>query len=106
MRRIPVPTSKNLKGVWGLTPQNVWVVGDNATVLLWDGASWTTEQVPTLEDLVSVWGSDPDNVWATGTSSLIYGGVILHRSKGTWVQEQLPVAGGFQDVWGTSAADV
>ena len=66
----------NLFDVWGSSPSDVFVVGENTTVLHYDGASWTrpyTHPSTITPHLFGVWGAASDDVYAVGT-----GGTILH----------------------------
>jgi hypothetical protein len=52
--------------------QNVWAVGDNGTVLKWNGTAWVAQSVGvTNSSLYSVWGADANNVWAVGSGGTI-----------------------------------
>ena len=71
------PVTADLRGVHGFGPNDVWAVGDDATVLHFDGKAWT--RVATPFDTVSakprffaVWGSSSKDVWIGGN------GVMLH----------------------------
>ena len=74
---VPSPVIADLRGVHGFGPNDVWAVGDDATVLHFDGKAWT--RVSTPFDTVSakprffaVWGSSSKDVWIGGN------GVMLH----------------------------
>ena len=60
-------------------PNDVWAVGDNGTIIHWDGATWK-ESVAAFQvnkkkpDLHGVWGSGPNDVWIVGD------GVALHHT--------------------------
>ncbi len=74
---VPSPVTADLRGVHGFGANDVWAVGDDATVVHYDGNAWT--RVATPFDTVSmkprlfaVWGSSPKDVWIGGN------GVMLH----------------------------
>jgi hypothetical protein len=74
---VPSPVTTALRGIFGFGANDVWAVGDDATVLHWDGNVWTKLASPfdTAKDkprLFTVWGSAPNNVWIGGN------GVMLH----------------------------
>ncbi|MDF2692676.1 MAG: Type fimbrial biosis protein PilY1, partial [Labilithrix sp.] len=70
------PTTENLRAVWGSGPNDVWAVGELATIVHWDGQSWTlaTSALPlgTKPDLNGIWGSGPEDVWAVGKGTALH----------------------------------
>ena len=76
------PVTAPLNGIFGFADDDVWAVGDQSTVLHWDGTTWTKLETPfdgaaagDRPALSAVWGSSPTDVWAVGT------GAILHFQK-------------------------
>ena len=74
---VPSPVTTTLRGVYGIATNDVWAVGDDATVVHWDGSAWTRVATPfdaatDKPTLVSVWGSGPKDVWIGGN------GIMLH----------------------------
>jgi photosystem II stability/assembly factor-like uncharacterized protein len=74
------PDPPNLFDIWGSGPDDVYAVGEKATILHYDGQAWAKLRLPasssTSADLFSVWGTDPDNVYVVGA-----GGTILRRFR-------------------------
>jgi len=71
------PVTADLRGVHGFGPNDVWAVGDDATVVHFDGKVWSKVATPldavnVKPRLFSVWGSSPRDVWIGGN------GVMLH----------------------------
>ena len=80
--RSPVWLGEGLNGVWGTSPSNVWVVGDNGTILRFDGTKWNSmisglqgrhgiwagspASQKRLMDLQDVWGISDTEVYAAG----------------------------------------
>jgi hypothetical protein len=66
--------TEDLRAVWGPRPDDVWAVGDDATVIHWDGQSWSTIDVPFPEtnrpQLLAVSGIGSD-VWIAGERTLL-----------------------------------
>ncbi|MFO8071135.1 MAG: hypothetical protein R6V85_04595 [Polyangia bacterium] len=62
------PTTHDLSGVWGSSRDAVWAVGEEGTILRFDGQSWMLieQHIPASPDLYGVAGSGPDRVWAVG----------------------------------------
>ena len=65
-----VPTTADLRAVWGSSPSDVWAVGDAAIVLHYDGTSWSRVKIAGLgarrPNLYAVWISEPGDVWVAG----------------------------------------
>ncbi|AKU98469.1 hypothetical protein AKJ09_05133 [Labilithrix luteola] len=77
---IETPVNDTLRGVFGFGPDDVWAVGDESTILHWDGQSWTKLATPfdgagLKPRLFGVWGSSKDDVWIVG------GGVVIHFER-------------------------
>lgn len=62
----PLTMTRNLNGVWGSGTSDVWAVGDQGTILHYDGTLWIPVRSGTTNDLLSVAGRDAKNVWAVG----------------------------------------
>ena len=79
---VDAPTQLDLRGVFGFANDDIWAVGEQGTIVHWDGESWTSVATP-LDDmpdrplLMSVWGSSPNDVWFSGS------GVMLHLERKT-----------------------
>ncbi|MBX7193367.1 MAG: hypothetical protein K1X94_15035 [Sandaracinaceae bacterium] len=100
-------TTENLWGVWGASETDVWAVGGSgfegsvATVIHWDGASWTPAALPTLERpnvfaFFKVWGSSADDVWVVGQR-----GAVVHYDGSAWTEELVGASDDLIAVWGT-----
>ncbi len=63
-----------------------WAVGDNGSILRWDGTSWSAVTSNTTENLYGVHCVSASDCWATGG-----GGTILHWNGSVW---SAPVASG------------
>jgi len=79
---VPSPVTATLRSIYGIATDDVWAVGDDATVVHWDGAAWTRIATPldAAADkpmLASVWGSGPKDVWIGGN------GIMLHFQGAT-----------------------
>ena len=60
---------RTLNSIWGSSGDDIWVVGDQQTVLHWDGTDW--EQIVLNSDFGhgaydTVWGSGPEDVYVGG----------------------------------------
>lgn len=110
---VALPTGTPLLNwVHAFSADDVYAVGEEGTVVHFDGAEWVTETPTTTEDLWGVWGAQPDDVWAVGGRGVAEGqATLLRRQNGRWSRQPLPdlVRSGvfaLYKVWGTSASDV
>ena len=76
------PSQEKLNGVWGyLSPDSThkfYAVGENGTIIHFDGTTWTTTGSPTSEDLYGIWGSSGTDIFAVGDNA-----TIVHYN-GSW----------------------
>jgi|GEM_PF-1479762 len=105
----PQPTTSVLWDVYATSAINAWAVGNNATVLKWNGTTWTSHTLP--GGIVS----QRFGVWASATTSTVYvcgitTGSQLHKYDGTtWTNETAATGwgtGSMRSVWGSSDNDV
>ncbi|MGE0786078.1 MAG: hypothetical protein AB7S26_10345 [Sandaracinaceae bacterium] len=112
--RMDSPTTQDLWGVWGATPNDVWAVGGTArdasnavpTLLHYDGVMWTEETVPDLTPvnaraLFKIWGSSATDVYAVGL-----GGAVIHYDGSGWSEMIVGALGDFSAVYGTGPDNV
>lgn len=104
---MPAPTTEDLWGVWGASPQDVWAVGGSgragseATVLHYDGVAWTLETLPPLERtgvraFFKVWGTGPNDVWVVGQA-----GAVVHWDGVEWTEHLVGASDDLIALWGT-----
>ena len=105
----PVPL---LNWVFGFGPNDVTTVGDDGTVMHWNGATWTQQTTPTTEQLWGVWGAAPNDLWAVGGRGFPDSEATILRFNGTeWTAMAVPElmragVNAFFKVWGTDANNV
>lgn len=64
-----VRTQENdLNAIWGTEADDIFSVGDNGTIIHFDGTVWTRMDSPTNEDLLGLWGYESNNVYAVGSN--------------------------------------
>src|SRR6266568_2690504 len=90
----PLPQGNPLFGIFGPTPNDVWAVGPDGTVLRFDGMAW--RRVDLGATLPSVWGTSASDVWAVGV-----GGVMLRFQGTTWQQVTSPTSNHLFSIWGS-----
>jgi hypothetical protein len=87
--------------VWGTSGNDVFAVGNQGTILHYDGISWSTMNSGTTRFLTSVWGSSSIDVYAVGSN-----GTILHYDGISWSKAATPATENLNDIWGASGTDV
>lgn len=72
------PVNVVLRGLWGNTDTLVYAVGDDVTILSFDGTGWSKLSLPGVSlsptlSLNAIWGSGANNIYVVGNN-----GTILH----------------------------
>jgi hypothetical protein len=99
---VPSGTTATLYDLWGPTSNDLWAVGSAATILRWNGSSWSKVAVAgTSADLADVWGRSGQEAWAVGAS-----GTILRWNGSSWQAESSGVASYLHAVTGAGSAVV
>jgi hypothetical protein len=104
---VPSGTTETLRSIW-VAPDpdaDAFAVGDNGTILHWDGTAWTMMTSPSDPwvgfRLSGVWGWSPTNVFAVGESSM-----LLRYDGSAWTQVAVDALADFTDVWGSAGNNV
>jgi hypothetical protein len=74
-----MPLGRSLFKVWGPSPTEIYVVGEQGTIWHKSGGTWTDETGATDKRLFTVWGCSADEVYAVGE-----GAVLLSNGDGNW----------------------
>ena len=68
-----------LNGIWAISPNDVWAVGGNGTIIHYDGTKWDAIPAPitkSSQNLRAVWAANANDVYIVGD-----GGTILKKYK-------------------------
>jgi hypothetical protein len=89
----------NLNGVGGTSSSDVYLVGDNATILHGSGTSWTAGSPPIMATirLNAVWALSPGDVYVVGSSN-----TVLHSSGTSWIDQTAITGTELRGVWGVT----
>ena len=90
-------TTNDLYGVSALNANHAWAVGENGTILFYNGTSWSRQASGTTYDLHSVSAADTTHVWAVGES-----GTIIFYNGSSWKPQD---SGTYYDLYSVSAVD-
>lgn len=93
-------TTQGLRGVWGASASDVYVVGLQGTILHSRGDGvWTAQTSGTTKDLHAIWGASANDLYAAGDA------LLRSSGDGSWRSEpSAPSA--LMGVWGSAANDV
>ena len=73
-------TEEYLLSIWGTSDDDIFIVGDSAVILHYDGSTWEKMESPRPEDyLTKVRGLGPDCVYAVGDN-----GTVIHYDGKQW----------------------
>ncbi|MBX3250807.1 MAG: hypothetical protein KF901_26750 [Myxococcales bacterium] len=86
-------------GVWALSDDDVWVVGQN--IGRWDGDHWQVFSTGRVVQLFGVWAAAADDVWAVGEA-----GTALRWDGDSWSPVSTGTVEDLYAVWGASPANV
>jgi hypothetical protein len=98
------PTTENLNDVWAVSPTSAFAVGNNGTILEYNGTDWSPMTSGTGEDLRGVWASASNNAIAVG--GLVLTTTLLHFDGANWTPKTSPVTQAPFAVWGSSPSNV
>ena len=90
-----------LHDVWASAANSVFAVGDNGTILHWDGSVWSPMASGTTNTLNSVWGTSATNVFAAGAN-----GTILRWDGSAWSPMVSGTTNTLNGVWGSDGSHV
>jgi hypothetical protein len=94
-------TTWTLYGVWGASSTDIFAVGENGTILHYDGANWDSMDSGVLVALFDVWGSSSTDVFVVGQN-----GVICHYDGTGWSEMSSGTTKHIRGVWGTASDNV
>jgi hypothetical protein len=92
-------TTANLHDVWRIDDENVMAVGDNGTILHYDGTSWTIMNSGTTNDLFAVWGCGMKNVFAAGDA-----GTMLLFDGSNWSEMESGTSEPITALWSSDGS--
>lgn len=69
---LPILSGIDLYGVHGTGPSDIFVVGDQGTILHSDGKAWARQDSKTGQRLLRVFALSPTNIYATGDHVIVH----------------------------------
>ncbi|RME70944.1 MAG: hypothetical protein D6784_15885 [Chloroflexi bacterium] len=98
-----------LNSVWGSRANDVFAVGDNGTILHYDGSSWSAMNSGFPDyDFFDIWGTSSRDVFVVGWgwNGGFYDSIVLHYDGSSWSKVLSYPMDEFLSIWGRSATDV
>jgi len=94
---------KSPEGIYGydilsFSPQDIYVVGYQGTIMHFDGNHWQKMTTPCRVPIWGIWGPDTKNVYAVGGN-----GVILYYDGMHWSTMDSGTRQWLYDIWGTDS---
>ena len=97
----PLPQGNPLSKVVGYDEQNIWTVGQQGTIMKWNGTTWAVQSSGTNRHLTDLWILDPSHVWAVGNA----GTVLLWDGK-NWKTQDTGISEDLVAIWGKDARNI
>jgi len=94
-------TNSSLKAIWGMSPSDIFAVGDGGTILYYNGSTWVKMDSTTSNSLEGIWGSNSSDVFVVGQY-----GTILHYDGSIWTEMTSNTTISLHDIWGSSYNDI
>jgi len=96
-------TAENLNGIliYDVNTE-AYAVGDNGTILYWDGTSWTALASGTTETLLGITYDDNGDLWVCGTNGLL----LKSTDWVTWTAIVSGVTKRLNYIWFTASRDI
>lgn len=99
-------TNQYHEDVWGLSSQEVYIVGNEGKVLEYDGSNWRL-MTTTTSHLFGIWGRSSSDLYAVGVKLFEdRNETIFHHDGTTWCVCDNPDSVSLFGVWGTGDAVV
>ncbi len=94
-------TVEDINGIWGVSSDDVFVAGNNGTILHYNGNLWSPMSSGTAENLRGIWGASSSDIFVVGEN-----GAILHYDGSSWSPMTSGTTENLESVWGASGSNV
>jgi hypothetical protein len=97
-----------LNALWVSGADNVWGVGDNGSIVHFDGLAWATVPGGTMNHLHGIWGASPSDIWAVAGGLGGEGNYanMVHWDGQLWSPASNATSANLSGIWGNSAGDL
>ena len=90
-----------LNSIWGSSETNIYAVGNEGTILKYDGANWSSDTSSTSKTLNGIWGSGKSNIYAVGEE-----GTILYCNGTNWSSVTSGTSNTLYAIWGSDESHI
>lgn len=94
-----------LHGIWGSAADNIYAVGEEGTLIHYDGLAWH-EILASDSYFYGVWGNAPDNVFVVGHSLFKPDESIFHFDGKKWAKMPPPTSSPLNAVFGLADKNI
>ena len=99
-------TTSPLRSIWTIAANDIWAVGAAATVLHFNGTSWTATPpaslpVPATTQWNGVWASASNDVWVVGSA-----GRVIHYDGSKWTASPTGAVRDLKSISGVSGQSI
>ena len=94
-------TKEDINGIWGVSSDDVFIAGNNGTILHYNGNLWSPMSSGTAENLRGIWGASSSDIFVVGEN-----GAILHYDGSSWSPMTSGTTENLESVWGASGSNV
>ncbi|MBL1215770.1 MAG: hypothetical protein HND52_20545, partial [Ignavibacteriae bacterium] len=74
-----------LRAVWGSSPEDVWAVGDNGSLIHWNGIEWIKIKTDITEDISALYGTNQNDIYLAATSG--NHSALYHYNGTEWLKQ-------------------
>lgn len=96
-----ISTEETLYSVWGSGSNDIYIVGQNDTILHFDGLSWQLTSSGINIYFYDVWGNNANSVFVVGDS-----GTVLNYDGVNWQTKNIDTNEYLIGIWGINMEDV
>jgi len=100
----PLPTGATIYAAWGTSSNSMYIAGESATILHFDGESLTKMEstADPLHRFYGMWGAAPNDIYA-----ITYQGALFHFDGALWSEVDTGFAVDLMySIWGAAADDI
>jgi hypothetical protein len=91
---------EHVTGMWGSDARNLYAIGDNGSLMHFDGQAWGRDSISTTDRLRDIWGGGADDIYITTDAD------VHHFDGGDWKSVYQGPFLGFDGIWGFDSGEI